>query len=573
MVARIQIEITADASRAQRAADQTASSYDKFASGMGTLAVPAGIAAGAIGMFGKAAVDAASATEQSMGALESTYGDSAGQVKAWAAAAAQNVGMSESSYAQLAAVVGKSMQSMGLDQAAAADATGNLITVGADLAATMGGTTQEAVEALGSALRGEADPAERFGLNLKDATVKAKMAADGTDQLTGAAHDAAKAQAIMALATEQAGAANGAFARESDTAAGSAQIAAAEYENAKAALGEGLLPILAAVTEALGGLARWVGENSTLVLTLAGIVGGLAVAVLAVNAAMAIATAAQAAWSAIQLIGTAVSGGLTAATTALSTAMAFLAANPIILVIAAVAALVAGIIWLWNNCEGFRNFVTGMWEAIAAAAAACWEAIKSAVGAAWDWIVDKANTVGAFLKGLWESITGAASAAWESVKNVVTGVWDGIRSAISGVVDWLVNAWENVKRVGVSCWEAIKRAVDVLLTPFRAIKDAVQWLIDKLKQAWDWAVKVISKIPFVGSMLGASTAAVSGVPASAAGFGAAPLPTGRSARTGGGGIVVNVTGALDPVAVAEQIEQLLRRQHRRTQGVAIGGTP
>jgi hypothetical protein len=572
VVAQIRIEITADASRAQRAADDTASSFDKFSSGMATLAVPAGIAAGAIGMFGKAAVDAASATEQALGAVDSTFGGSAGKVKEWAAAAAQSVGMSESSYAQLAAVVGKSMQSMGLDQAAAADATGNLITVGADLAATMGGTTQEAVEALGSALRGEADPAERFGLNLKDATVKAKMAADGTDKLTGAAFDAAKAQAIMALATEQAGAANGAFARESDTAAGSAQIAAAEYENAKAALGEGLLPIVAAVTEALAGLAQWVGENSTLVLTLVGVVGALAAGILAVNAAIALASAAQAAWSAIQLVGKGVTAAMTAVQWALNAAMS---ANPVMLVVLAIAALIAGIVLLWQNSEDFRNFILGMWEAIAAAAAACWEAIKSAVGAAWDWIKDKANTVGDFLKGLWESIRGAAATAWEAVKSVVTGVWDGIKSAISAVVDWLVSAWENVKSVGVSCWQAIKSAVDVLLTPFRAVKDAVQWLIDKLKQAWDWAVKVISKIPFVGGMVSSSSApatlsagSVAAASGAVARYGAVSL-SGRSARPAGGGIVVNVSGALDPVAVAEQIESLLLRQRRRLGGVDL----
>lgn len=571
MVATIRIQITGDANSAQRAADQAASSYEKFGAGMQQLAVPAGIAVAAIGGFAKAAIDSASNTQQAMGAVDSVFGSSAGAVKEWAAAAAHSVGMSESSYGQLAAVVGASMQSMGMDQAQAADQTSKLITMGADLAATYGGTTQEAVEALGSALRGEADPAERFGLSLKDSAVKAKMAAEGTDKLTGAAYDAARVQAIMALATEQAAGANGQFARETDSAAGSAQIAAAEYENAKAVLGEQLLPVMAAVTEAFAGFAKWVGENSTLVLTLAGIVGGLAAAVLVINGAMAVAAAAQAAWSAAQLIGTAASGGLTTATAALSAAMAFLAANPIILVIAAIVAVVAAVVLLWNKSDAFREFILGMWDAVTGAATACWEAIKGAAVAAWDWITGKVREAADFIAGVWEAIK--SGAPWEWIKEKAAAAWGWIVEKANAAGEVIRGIWENIKSVGVACWEAIKWAVDALLTPFRAVKDAVQWLIDKLKAAWDWATKLLAKIPFVGDMIGGTAApAVSAVPAAASVYRAAPVTGGALTRTrsaAGGGIVVNVSGALDPVAVANQIESLLLRQRRRTRGTEI----
>ena len=51
---------------------------------------------------------------------------------------------------------------------------------------------------------------------------------------------------------------------------------------------------------------------------------------------------------------------------------AVLAANPIILIIAAIAALVAAFIYLWNNCEEFRQFWIDLWENI--------KAVVSAVG-------------------------------------------------------------------------------------------------------------------------------------------------------------------------------------------------
>ena len=65
-------------------------------------------------------------------------------------------------------------------------------------------------------------------------------------------------------------------------------------------------------------------------------------------------------------------GAVTAAQWLMNAAMS---ANPIGLIITAIAALVAGFILLWNNCEDFRNFWTGLWENIQTAFSVAWEAI------------------------------------------------------------------------------------------------------------------------------------------------------------------------------------------------------
>ena len=54
---------------------------------------------------------------------------------------------------------------------------------------------------------------------------------------------------------------------------------------------------------------------------------------------------------------------------------AILMANPIVLVVAAIAALVAGFIYLWNNCEGFRQFWINLWETVKQAAINGWNAV------------------------------------------------------------------------------------------------------------------------------------------------------------------------------------------------------
>jgi hypothetical protein len=520
------------------------------------MAAPAAGVIAAIGGIGWAAAQAASATEQAMGAVDTVFGSSADRVKQWSETSAQSVGLSQSAYAQMASVAGASLKSMGLSADDAATQTGDMIALSADLAATMGGTTADAVDALTSALRGEADPAERLGLKLNQTTVAAKMAADGTDKLTGTALEAAKAATIMQLAHDQAGDAIGKFAAESDTAAGSAQIASAQYENAKSTLGEGLLPILAAVTTALAGVAQWVGENSTLVLTLVGIVGGLAAAILAVNAAMALASAAQTVWTAAQTAGKAIMAVATAAQWAFNAAMA---ANPVMLVVLAIAALVAGLVILWNKSEGFRNFVIGMWEAIQHAAEAAWNFIKE-----------------------------TAIAAWDAIKSVVTGYFQTIQGIIDGFKSFVVGVWNTIKDVGSSIWgfiqSAAQTALNIIMAPINAVKTAIDNVINGIKKAIDWAKNLASNIPVIGGLFKSSPAPAAAAAASRSMGTRFWVPggttpdlasrgllgsAGPSPRAAGGGATVIVQGALDPVAVAKQIRALLLSQQRRGGAVMV----
>ena len=60
---------------------------------------------------------------------------------------------------------------------------------------------------------------------------------------------------------------------------------------------------------------------------------------------------------------------------ALSSLWGVLMANPIILVIAAIAALVAAFIWAWNNVDGFKEFWINLWETVKQAAIDGWNAV------------------------------------------------------------------------------------------------------------------------------------------------------------------------------------------------------
>lgn len=100
---------------------------------------------------------------------------------------------------------------------------------------------------------------------------------------------------------------------------------------------------------------------------------------------------------------------------------AVMLANPIGLVIVAIAALIAIFVLLWNNCEGFRQLWIDLWENI-----------KEAVVVAW-------NAITEFLKSAWETISSAALNIWNGIKDFFSNLWDGIKSVVITVVTAIQN--------------------------------------------------------------------------------------------------------------------------------------
>lgn len=220
--------------------------------------------------------DAASDLQQAVGGTAAVFGEASEAVDEFADGAAQSVGLSERAAREATSKIGALFKGFGFAVDDAAAKAIELTTIGADLAATFGGTTAEAVDALAAALRGETDPIERYGISLRQTAVNAEAVRLGLADTTTAVDGQAKASATLALITDQASDSMGQFAREADSAAGSAQIATAESENAAASLGDALLPISTKVAEALGFIAQAFqalpGPAQTAIVALAGIV-------------------------------------------------------------------------------------------------------------------------------------------------------------------------------------------------------------------------------------------------------------------------------------------------------------
>lgn len=642
------VKILTDASKAGKGVDQAAGKFGRFQSGLSKLTPYAAGAAGAVALFGKKAIGAASDVQQSMGGIDAVFGSNAETVKKWAAGAANAVGLSKNEYATFATVIGSQLKNAGLPMDDVMSKTKGMITLGSDLAATYGGTTADAVDALSSALKGEFDPMEKYGATLSASAISAQMAADGTDKLTGKQGQAAKTQATLALITAQTGDAQGQYTKQLGTAAEQQQRATAQTENATAALGEALLPAVTLVTSAFADMAEWVSQNATFVGVLVGVVGALAAGILAVNVALKVYQATATAVAAvqkvlegaalgtrIQLAALAVQQKVTGAVTKVAAAAQWLlnaamSANPIGLVIAAVVALVAGIVLLWKKNKGFRDFVTAAWRAIAAAAKAAWNAIKAAVGAVLTWMTSKVRAVRAVVVAVWSAIRTSSANAWNGIKSVVNtvatwigtklravkaivvavwagikssavSVWNGIKSVINTVVGGISRIINRIKTTATNVFNGIKSiattAFNAILAPVRALKSAFDSVVSAVKNVIGWIGRI--KMPSMPSWLskvlpgGKSAAAPS---ASAYGYtlsnpsGAALRGSGVStlrsptlagalgglgglrapSLLGGGGMtVINVSGTLNDAEAARKVRRVLRNDSRRRSGVVI----
>ncbi len=244
---------------------------------------------------------------------------------------------------------------------------------------------------------------------------------------------------------------------------------------------EAILPIVKELAEAFLDLLNWLKEHPTAMKVLTAVVITLATAF----SVLAIALGIQG------LIN-----GVTKAFQFLNTTML---ANPAVLITTAIIALVAGFIYLWNTCDGFREFWIGLWDSLKSIVSSAGSAIgdlfskmwtstketwssvagwftakvveptKNAFSNLWDSIKKAgANVVGA-VKGSWSAVSkwfdksvitpvrSSFSSMWKNLKSGASSAWSGVQSIFSNTISWFTNifsrAWKNVQNV-FSSWSS-----------------------------------------------------------------------------------------------------------------------
>jgi len=280
------IDLIVNANGAKSELDGVAGKFDEMFQGLKKAA--SGLVAGAaIAGFGKAALDAASDLEQAMGGVDAVFKQNADQVHEWASDTTDNIRLPQAEFEQLATIIGAQLKNAGVSMDQLGTKTKELIELGADLSAAIGGTTAEAVQALSSALKGEFDPMERYGVGLNQAAINTKALQLAQGDATKAAEKSVKVQATLALITEQTADFHGKAASEADTYAAAQEHLNEVWTNFLAATGGGALQGAGGILNMLANALEVVQPLAVAVGTLAGAFLQLPTPVLAAVAAFA----------------------------------------------------------------------------------------------------------------------------------------------------------------------------------------------------------------------------------------------------------------------------------------------
>ena len=260
----------------------------------GVLSADLMIKAGAaFGRFVGDSIRQASDLGESVNAVNKTFGSSAKEIQDWGKNNATSFGLSTAEFNKMATPLGASLKNAGLSLQDTSKWTIDLTKRASDMASVFNTTVPEALDAIQAGLRGESDPLEKFGVGLSAAKVEARALADTGKTTASSLTDQEKATARLNVIMEQTSSTAGDFADTSDQYANATRIATAEIDNAKAALGQALLPVLAKVATAAGAAAAGFSAlpgpmQATIVVTssLVAVVGLLAPKVKKASAAM-----------------------------------------------------------------------------------------------------------------------------------------------------------------------------------------------------------------------------------------------------------------------------------------------
>lgn len=176
---------------------------------------------------------------------EQIFGSATSQIGTFAERAAKGLGQSERAAREAANTFGLFFTNAGKSQTEAADMSITLTKLASDMASFKNTSPEQAVQALGAALRGESEPIRAYGVMLDDATLKQRALNMGLIESTSdALPPAIKMQAAYAEILGQTTTIQGDFERTSGGLANKQRILAAELENTSAALGQKLLPFV-----------------------------------------------------------------------------------------------------------------------------------------------------------------------------------------------------------------------------------------------------------------------------------------------------------------------------------------
>lgn len=562
----VKVAIIGDASKLRSAVDDAngaLGSLGKGFSAIGSVAKTAALGVAAFGggivaagMAAKPLIDAASDLNETISKVGVIFGDSAQPILAFAKTAAKQLGMSERSALDAASTMATFGKAAGLSGNELVTFSKDMVSLSSDLASFFNTNPDEAMRAIGAALRGETEPIRKYGVLLDDATLRQRAFEMGLiDSTKNALTPAQKALAAQAEILAQTKDAQGDFARTADGARNKQRILAASVEDLKAKLGQALLPtfqkllgflidkvvpaIEQHVVPAMGQLAQFIETK---------VIPALQSAVAWV----------QANWPTIQSV-------VLTVVDAIRSTITFLATEVVPRIVEAFKAIVAFVQANWPTVEKIAREVFGAvadaigvvvayveerWPSISETISDVMNTIETVISIVVRTVQDLWATFGdtilSYARGVWNGIAtviqgalriiqgafdvilGALSLDWQRVFDGFENIAAGTFGVLKGIISLGLNTLGTALRVGVAAF------TDIFSAPFVLARDAIFFIFEQIKNGFR------SAINFIIDRWNGLEFDVPGV----FGFGGFTVGTPDIPRLGDGGIVTGPTVAM-----------------------------
>lgn len=290
--------------------------------------------------------------------------------------------------------------------------------------------------------------------------------------------------------TNSAGAAQQMADTQLDNMQGQLTLLKSALEGLAISFGQLLMPALKSIIGVVQKVVDWLNSldegTKKVIVTVALVAGALGPVLIVVGKVIS-------AVGTIMTIVPKVAGVIKTVQGAFAALNATMLANPIVLIVAAIVALIAIFVVLWNKCDGFRQFWINLWEGIKSVVSTVVEAIKGFFTGIIDFVknnwqglllllvnpfawafkllYDNCEGFRNFIDGVLEKIKTAISGAWEAIKTGITTAWTAISNFFTTI-------WEGIKTIFTTVIMAIQTAITtwlntvktVITTVFTAIK-------------------------------------------------------------------------------------------------------
>ena len=485
-----------------------------------------------------ASISEGAALQQSLGGVETLFKSSADTVKNYANEAYRTTGLSANKYME--SVTGFSaslLQSLGGDTGKAAEVANMAMVDMSDNANKMG-TSMESIQ---FAYQGFAKQNYTMLDNLKlgyggTKQEMQRLLADA-EKLTGVKYDINNLSDVYSAIHAIQGKLDitGTTAKEAATTfTGSFESMKAAAQNVlgKLALGEDIKPSLEALAQTTSTflldnffpMIRNIGSQS-LSLIASGIKGsftnifgeGLGDIMLGMVTSLSSAVVAFKAFSTVTDFMTGIPAMLTTIKGAVTALFATLSANPIGLVIAAVAALTAGLVYFFTQTESgrqmwqsFMDWFTQAWQSIAPILTEAWNGVVETAVAVWNnmiaFVSPIIQSVVDFIKTIWNDISNwwtenqtliqqTFEIVWNKIQVFIQTVMPIIQSIIQSAMNFLAPfielTWKNIGVVVTTVWELMKNSI---LTSINVIQGIIKAVMQIINGDWSGAWETIKGI-------------------------------------------------------------------------------